>query len=101
MTDQDIRHAVRKIIYGCLVTLAAALAIGVGNVAYTNHVDGRRRHAEQVERDARARTAFETTQLVCQLAIAQSEALRDATSPAGIKSRDTWIALAHRFSCIP
>jgi hypothetical protein len=102
MTPEEIlrvRRAVRHALYGCLCSMLAALAIGLGNVAYSNYLDERsHREARQLDVE-RARQAEETRQLVCSLALAQAAALEDATSGPGQKSRDAWRALAVRFNC--
>lgn len=95
----DLRRVLRVVIYGVLLAVAAPLAVGVGNVAYTNSVDHRRR-VEAVEQDrARAAAGEQTRQLVCSLATAQAEAFQDATSPAGQRSLAAWVAMVDRFHC--
>lgn len=97
----SLTRALRKGLYGVLVLGVALLVVGVGNVAYTNGVDSRRR-AEATEQDReRARAGEQTRQLVCSLAVAQAEAFSDATSPAGQKSLAAWRAMSDRFHCVP
>lgn len=94
-----LRRALRKVIYGVLVAVLAALLVGVGNVAYTNSVDAHRR-AEAVRQErARAAAGEQTRQLVCQLAMAQADAFSDAASDAGQKSLAAWRAMLVRFNC--
>lgn len=95
----SLRRALRKTIYGVLVAVLAALLVGVGNVAYTNSVDGRRRAEVAQQAAARAQVQEQTRQLVCQLAIAQADAFSDATSAAGQKSLAAWRAMTERFHC--
>lgn len=102
MTQEEIlrvQRAVRRALYGCLCSMLAALLIGIGNIAYTNHVDEKRYAvARQTERDRRE--AEEQNRLiVCQVARGQAEALEGAESDAGRKARAAWIALAVRFNC--
>lgn len=94
-----LRRAIRPALYGAALSIAAMIAIGVGNVAYTNRVDEQRaRAAEQVE-IARRTQAEQTRQLVCSLAVAQAAALDGAATEAGRKSHDAWQAMIDRFAC--
>jgi predicted negative regulator of RcsB-dependent stress response len=96
---EHLRTILRRVVYGVLVAVIAAVAIGVGNVYYTNRVDERRaRAAAQVE-IARQAVAEQNRQLVCSLALAQAEALQDATSEPGRKSYAAWRAMVDRFHC--
>jgi hypothetical protein len=99
VTEQDIRRVIRKLIYGTMAAVVAALLVGVGNVAYTNSVDHKREASRVAVEHERAALAEQNRQLVCALAIAQADAFQDATSPAGQKSRDAWLAMADRFHC--
>lgn len=101
-TETEIEHlraTLRRVVYGVALLALAALAIGIGNVYYTNRVDERRAAAARQVETARAAVAEQNRQLVCSLALAQGEALQDAATEAGRKSHDAWIALAIRFNC--
>ena len=94
-----LRRAVATALYGCLCSVIAALVIGIGTLAYANHLDDRQR-AEAREQDrGRAVIAEQTRQLVCQLAVAQRDAFSEATSEPGRKSLAAWAAMAVRFNC--
>lgn len=94
-----LRSVLRLVVYGVALLAAAAVAIGIGNVVYTDRVDGRRAHAAAVAEQARRAAAEQNRMLVCTLALAQAEAFKDATGEAGRKSHDAWAALAARFGC--
>jgi hypothetical protein len=94
-----LRRAIRLAFYGAALSIAAMIAIGVGNVAYTNRVDEQRRAEASVQAQARQVAGEQTRQLVCSLAVAQAEAFRDATSDPGRRSRDAWQAMIDRFAC--
>lgn len=94
-----LRYLLRRVVYGVAFLALAAVAIGIGNVAYTNRVDARRAHAAEQVEIARRTAAEQTRQLVCTLALAQAEAFRDATSEPGRKSHDAWQAMIDRFHC--
>lgn len=96
---ESLRRALRKTIYGVLFAVVAAIAIGIGTLAYAGHLDDRQRAEAREQAQARAAAAEQTRQLVCQLAMAQAGAFEDATSEPGRKSRDAWLALVDRFNC--
>ena len=94
-----LRELLRRVVYGVALLALAAVAIGVGNVYYTNRVDARRAHAAAQVEVARRAAAEQNRLLVCSLALAQAEAFQDATSDPGRKSREAWLAMVERFNC--
>jgi hypothetical protein len=94
-----LRRAVATALYGCLVSMIAALAIGIGTLAYANHLDDRQRAEAREQERGRAVIAEQTRQLFCQLAIAQRDAFSEAASEPGRKSQAAWAAMAVRFNC--
>jgi hypothetical protein len=95
-----IRRSVRLALYGCLIALVTALALAIGNVAYSNHLDGRQRAEAARAVAARSEAAERSRFVVCRVAIEQAEALTEATG-AGIKARQAWIDLQAEFHCNP
>lgn len=94
-----LRRAVRWALYGCLLALAAALAVGVGNVAYTNNVDRDRAAATAKAEAERAASAEQTKATFCQAAIAQRNAFDQSTTQVGRDAYNGWQELITTLGC--
>jgi hypothetical protein len=68
------------------------VALALGGYGYINYVDHRR---VESERASQAQTRL----IVCQIALGQADAFREASSPVGVQAREGWLALARQFRC--
>lgn len=82
-----------------IMQAAMFVLLAYGGFAYTNYVDQQRARDERRAAAARAEQAELTRRTICQIAIGQAEAFRDATSPTGQQARDGWLTLAQQMRC--
>jgi hypothetical protein len=75
------------------------IMLGLGGYGYTNYVDQRRADDERRAAAERQRQAEETRLIVCQVALGQADAFREATSPTGQQARAGWLKLAQQLHC--
>jgi hypothetical protein len=82
----------RQLAYLAIVQAVSILALALGGYGYINYVD-QRRVAAQHANDKQTRL------IVCQIALGQADAFREASSQTGIQAREGWLALARQFHC--
>jgi energy-converting hydrogenase Eha subunit H len=90
-----------KVIYAAVVVFVTLVAVGVGNVLYTNHVDQRRVESARVAAEAQRRQAEQTLAAVCALVLANVQVYDEtpATTAAGKNAEAAWDTLKTQFSC--
>lgn len=88
----------RKIVYAMLVVFVTAVAVGVLNVAYTNHVDDRRK-ADQARSDRAATEAARAQS--CALVVAFDDLYKETppTTPAGQRVARLWAEYRAELAC--
>jgi len=82
----------KQLAYFAVVQAMTIIALALGGYGYTNYVDQRR---VEGERENQAKTRL----IVCQIALGQADAFREATSTIGQQAREGWLALARQFRC--
>jgi hypothetical protein len=87
-----------KMIYAMVVVFVAFIAVGGGNVAYTNHVDQRRvldQQRAQLAANEAARAAS------CELVVAFDDLYKETppTTPAGVRVAEVWARYRSELGC--
>lgn len=88
-------------VYAAVVVFVTLVAVGLGNVLYTNHVDERRARSDREQRAANQRSAEQTKAAVCSMILANVR-VYDETPPqttAGKNLAESWDLLSAQFGC--
>lgn len=88
-------------VYAAVVVFVTLVAVGVGNVLYTNHVDHRRAESARAAAAAQHRQAEATKAAVCALVLANVQVYDEtpASTAAGKNAEAAWDALKTQFGC--
>lgn len=91
----------RDRVYAAVVVFVTLMAVGLGNVLYTNHVDERRAASERAGKAAQRRAAEQTKAAVCAMILANVTVYDETppTSPAGRNLAESWDLLSAQFGC--
>lgn len=88
-------------VYAAVVVFVTLVAVAIGNVAYTNHVDGRRARSAEQARRAQVEQGEQTLAVVCRLVVAQVDAYADQPpqTAVGRNVAETWALLKVQLGC--
>jgi hypothetical protein len=91
----------RKTVYAAVVVFVTLVAVGVGNVLYTNHVDGRRAESARAGAEAQRRAGEQVKAAVCSMILANVQVYRETPPPAaaGKNLAESWELLSTQFGC--
>lgn len=88
-----------KQVYAAIVIFLTVVGLFVSNVAYTNHVDGRRAAADRAAAAARAQQGVQIQAALCAAVTAMIVVYEGAATPVGQQVRQAWTDLGQRFGC--
>ena len=91
----------RKKVYAAVVTFVTLVAVGVGNVLYTNHVDERRQESARAATAAQRKAGEQVKAVVCAMILANVRVYDETPPPsaAGRNLADSWDLLSKQFGC--
>ena len=91
----------RNVVYAGVVVFVTVVAMGIGNVAYTNHVDERRRASDRAARAAQQRAGEQVKAGVCAMILANVRVYDETppSTPAGRNLAESWDLLKVQFGC--
>ena len=91
----------RNRVYAAVVVFVTLVAVAVGNVAYTNHVDERRARSDREQRAAQQRAAEQTKAAVCSMITANVQVYVETPpqTAAGKNLAESYARLSAQFGC--
>lgn len=91
----------KNMIYAAVVVFATLVAVGVGNVLYTNHVDDRRAASARAGAEAQRRAGEQVKAAVCSMILANVRVYVETPpqTAAGRNLADSWALLSKQFGC--